>query len=94
MWKPIIFPLFSLALLATASPAPAAEGLSVRTPTPGLIDDLLGGVLSIVGQLIKDILTGVKSAQSEEISSKPLICLNLVDPCCVCMLCPPLLLET
>ena len=87
MWKPSVLTFFQLALLATATPAPAAvvEGLSPRTPTPGLIDDLLGGVLSVVGQLIKDVLNGVKSAQSGEISSKPLICLSLVDPCCVCM---------
>lgn len=74
----LALPLLSIAYLAVATP------LDQREASPGLIDDLLGGLLSTVGQLIKDILTGVKSGISDEISSKPLLCLSAVDKCCIC----------
>ncbi|KAF2869055.1 ligninase LG6 precursor [Massariosphaeria phaeospora] len=70
------FLLLSLALIALASP------VEQRAAAPGLIDDLLKGVLSGVSQLIKDILGGVKSGMTDEISSKPLICLPAVESCC------------
>ncbi|ORY04773.1 ligninase LG6 precursor [Clohesyomyces aquaticus] len=73
----LTLPLLSLICLAVASP------LEPRAPVPGLIDALLNGVLSTIGQLIKDVLNGVKSAQSGEISTKPLICLSSVDKCCI-----------
>lgn len=71
----LIFTLFSVALFAAATP------LEAREPAPGLIEDLLKGTLTPIGQLIKDILSGVKSAISDEIESKPLICLSA---CCKC----------
>ncbi|PSN62739.1 heme peroxidase, partial [Corynespora cassiicola Philippines] len=70
-------PLLSLAFLAIASP------LEQREAAPGLIEDLLTGVLNAITQLIKDILSGAKSGMSDEISSKPLICLSSLDVCCV-----------
>lgn len=71
-------PLLSLSLLALAGP------LEQRDPTPGLIDDLLNGILTAVGQLIKDVLSGAKSGIDNTISNKPLLCLQSVDACCVC----------
>jgi hypothetical protein len=76
--------LLALPLLSLASPA-FATPLEQREAAPGLIDDLLTGVLDPILQTIKDILTGVKSGVADgEISSKPLICLSTVDKCCVC----------
>ncbi|KAF2197373.1 ligninase LG6 precursor [Delitschia confertaspora ATCC 74209] len=80
--------VLSLGLLAAASPAAVPNvgsgtlQLAPRVPTPGLIDDLLGGITTEIGLLIKDILNGLKSAQSDELSSKPLTCLLGLDPCC------------
>lgn len=71
-------PFISLALLAIASP------LEQREASPGLIEDLLKGTLNAVQQLIKDILSGAKSGITDEISSKPLVCLSTVDSCCPC----------
>ncbi|KAF2466602.1 heme peroxidase [Lindgomyces ingoldianus] len=73
----LALPLLSVVYLAIASP------VKQRSPAPGLIDDLLKGVLSPIGQLIKDILNGITSGQSGELSSKPLICLPSLDECCV-----------
>lgn len=56
-----------------------ATPVEPREAAPGIIEDLLKGILTPVGQLIKDVLSGVKSGISGEISSKPLICL---DACC------------
>jgi L-ascorbate peroxidase len=82
MWKYFALSFVSSAMLATASPAMVAD-LSLRAPIPGLIDDLLGGALTLVGQTIKDVLTGLKSAQSGELTAKPVLCLTALDPCCV-----------
>ena len=80
--------ILPLAVLAACSPAPIpqdpVQNLSPRAPSPGLIEDLLQGVLSPVGDLIKDILDKVTSAQSDEIGSKPVPCLESIDPCCKC----------
>jgi hypothetical protein len=72
-----------LLLLATST---IAKPLEQREAAPGLIEDLLKGVLSTIEQQIKDIITGVKSAISDEISNKPAICLQSLDKCCVCKL--------
>ncbi|KAF2738347.1 ligninase LG6 precursor [Polyplosphaeria fusca] len=77
MVRPIV--LLSLASVAVASP----HSLDSRKPAPGLIEDILGGALSVVGQLIKDVLSGAKSGIDNTISSKPLLCLSAVDKCCV-----------
>ncbi|KAI8939311.1 hypothetical protein NX059_003101 [Plenodomus lindquistii] len=64
----------------------AAGPLEHREAQPGLIDDLLTGVLSPIGQLVKDVLSGAKSAIDDTISSKPLTCsLSLLgsEKCCV-----------
>jgi hypothetical protein len=74
----LALPLFALTLLTVATP------LEQREAAPGLIDDLLNGVLSPIAQLIKDILNGVTSSLTDDISSKPLICLSTLDSCCVC----------
>jgi len=72
-------PALSLVCLALATP------LEQREAAPGLIDDLLTGLLGPVTQLIKDILTGVTSGVADSvISPKPLICLPALDKCCVC----------
>jgi len=71
----LAFPLLSLAFLALANPAP------LEARTPGLIDDLLKGVLSGITKLIKDILDGTVSGIDNVVSSKPLLCL---DTCCKC----------
>lgn len=71
-------PLLSLALLTLAGP------LERRDPTPGLIDDLLNGILSAVAQLIKDVLSGAKSGIDNNKSNKPALCLSSIDACCVC----------
>jgi catalase (peroxidase I) len=71
----LTFPLLSLALIAFASPAP------LEARAPGLIDDLLKGVLSGVTKLIKDILDGTVSGLDNVVASKPLLCL---DSCCKC----------
>ncbi|KAF2641323.1 ligninase LG6 precursor [Massarina eburnea CBS 473.64] len=77
-------PLLSLAFLVAAGP------LDLREAAPGIIEDLLTGILNIVQQLIKDVLSGVKSGINDEISAKPLVCLTTLDPCCPCELpaCP------
>jgi hypothetical protein len=74
----LALPLLALSFLAVATP------LEHRAPAPGLIEDLLKGVLSTIGQLIKDVLNGVKSGINNDISNKPLICLSTLDKCCVC----------
>lgn len=71
-------PILSVALLATASPL---EPLEAREPAIGLVEDLLKGVLTPVGQLIGDVLSGAKSGIDNTIESKPLLCLNA---CCKC----------
>ncbi|KAJ4300732.1 hypothetical protein N0V90_002820 [Kalmusia sp. IMI 367209] len=74
----VALPLLSFALLAIATP------LDPREAKPGIVEDLLNGVLNEIQQLIKDILTGAKSGVADGvISTKPLICLNSVDKCCV-----------
>ncbi|KAF1362402.1 heme peroxidase [Lizonia empirigonia] len=72
----LTLPLLSLTLLALASP------LEQREAAPGLIDDLLKGVLSPIEQLIKDVLAGVKSGIDDNKSNKPVICLTAIDSCC------------
>ena len=71
----LILSLLSVALFAAATP------LEAREPAPGLIEDLLKGTLTPLTQLIKDILTGVKSGISNEIENKPILCLTA---CCKC----------
>jgi L-ascorbate peroxidase len=71
----LILPFLSVALFAAATP------LEARDPAPGLIEDLLKGTLNPLGQLIKDILAGVKSGISDEIENKPVLCLTA---CCKC----------
>jgi hypothetical protein len=61
-----------------------ATPLERREAAPGLVEDLLNGVLNPIQQLIKDIITGVKSGITDEISTKPLVCLQSLDSCCVC----------
>ncbi|KAF2122471.1 heme peroxidase [Lophiotrema nucula] len=73
----LALPLLALAYLSVATP------LEQREAAPGLIDGLLTGVLSAIEQLIKDVLSGAKSGINNEISSKPLVCLSSLDPCCV-----------
>lgn len=70
-------PVLLLASLIVASP------LEQRAPQPGLILDLLNGVLNSMQQLIKNIVTGATSAIAGEISTKPLICIQSLDKCCV-----------
>ncbi|EDU45873.1 KatG Catalase peroxidase I [Pyrenophora tritici-repentis] len=73
-----VLPILALSLLASAGP------LETREPVPGIIDDILTGVLSGVGQLIKDVLSGAKSAIDDTKSNKPLICsLLTTDKCCI-----------
>ena len=74
----LALPLLSLTFLALASP------LEQREAAPGLIENLLKGVLPPIVQLIKDILTDVKSGIDNNKSNKPLICLSAIDSCCVC----------
>jgi hypothetical protein len=71
-------PVLLLATSAIATP------LEQREAAPGLIEDLLTGILNPIQQLIKDIISGVKSGITDEISSKPLVCLQALDSCCVC----------
>lgn len=80
MLHQIIFalPLLSLAFLALASP------LEQREATPGLIDDLLRGVLPEIAKLIKEVLAGVKSGIDNNKSNKPIVCLSAIDSCCAC----------
>ena len=74
-----LLPVLALSLLASAGP------LETRAPVPGIIDDILTGILSNVGQLIKDVLSGAKSAIDDTKSDKPLACsLLATDKCCVC----------
>lgn len=70
----LTFPLLSLAFLSLASP--------LEPRAPGLIDNLLTGVLSGIPKLIKDILDATVSGLSDQISSKPLSC--ALDACCIC----------
>jgi len=72
----LALPLLSILILALANP------LERREAAPGLIDDLLTGILSGIQQLISDVLKGVKSAIDNTKQSKPLICLPLLDSCC------------
>ena len=74
----LALPLISLTFLVLASP------LEQREAAPGLIDDLLKGILSQVAQVIKDVLAGVKSGIDENKSNKPIICLSATDSCCAC----------
>jgi hypothetical protein len=76
----LTLPLLSLILLGNAGP------LEQREAVPGLIDDLLDGVSSGVAQLIKDVLSGAKSGIDDFRDTKPLICLQSLDQCCVCKL--------
>lgn len=74
--------IFVLPLLALASPIVAGP-LEQREAAPGIIEDLLKGALNSIQQSIKDIVSGVKSGITEEISTKPRLCLQSVDSCCV-----------
>lgn len=74
----LLLPLLSFTFLALASP------LEQREAAPGLIDDLLKGVLSQVAQLIKDVLSGAKSGIDDFKDNKPIICLSAIDQCCTC----------
>ena len=74
-----LLPVLALSLLASAGP------LETREPVPGIIDDILTGILSGVGQLIKDVLSGAKSAIDDTKSNKPITCsIFTTDKCCVC----------
>ncbi|KAJ4397961.1 hypothetical protein N0V91_010544 [Didymella pomorum] len=73
----LTLPLLSLILLGNAGP------LEQREAVPGLIDDLLDGVSSGVAQLIMDVLSGAKSGIDDFRDTKPLICLQSLDQCCV-----------
>lgn len=82
----LALPLLSLSAVTFATP------LEQREAAPqGLIDNLLGGNLNEVTQLIKDVLGGAKSAIDDTKSNKPLTCnvpvLNR-DRCCVCKYSP------
>ncbi|CAA9962145.1 hypothetical protein CFE70_005547 [Pyrenophora teres f. teres 0-1] len=73
-----VLPILALSLLASAGP------LETREPVPGIIDNILTGILSGVGQLIKDVLSGAKSAIDDTKSNKPLTCSFLAtDKCCI-----------
>ncbi|KAF9701023.1 hypothetical protein EKO04_000851 [Ascochyta lentis] len=72
----LALPFLSLTFLALASP------LEQREAAPGLIDDLLRGILSQVQQLIKDVLAGAKSGIDNTKSNKPVVCLSVIDSCC------------
>jgi hypothetical protein len=75
----LVLPLLALSLLVAASP------LEQREAAPGIIEDLLKGILTAVAQLIKDVLAGVKSAIDDDKSNKPLTCSILTsNKCCVC----------
>jgi len=71
-------PLLLLATLTIATP------VEPREAAPGRIEDLLKGILNAVQKQIKEIITGAKSGITDEISNKPLVCLQAVDKCCVC----------
>ena len=74
----LALPLLSFAFFAIASP------LEQREAAPGLIDDLLKGVLPELAKLIKDVLAGVKSGIDNNKSNKPIVCLSAIDSCCAC----------
>jgi hypothetical protein len=74
----LVLPLLTLFLLVVASP------LEQREAAPGIIEDLLKGVLPAVAQLIKDVLAGVKSAIDDTKSNKPLTCSLSSNKCCAC----------
>ncbi|KAH7401333.1 ligninase LG6 precursor [Pyrenochaeta sp. MPI-SDFR-AT-0127] len=81
MLRNIVLALYlsSLSLPILASP------LQEREAAPGLIDELLGGVLVGIPQLIKQLLDGTKSAIDDTRSAKSLTCSLplLKDKCCV-----------
>ncbi|KAF1946592.1 ligninase LG6 precursor [Clathrospora elynae] len=75
----------ALALLALSLQA-SARPLQQREASPGIIEDLLTGILTPITQLIKDVLSEAKSAIDDTKSSKPLTCSLLLlgsDRCCV-----------
>jgi hypothetical protein len=78
--------LLSWALLAASSPAPIPQVSqpSPRAPVPRLTNDLRQAGLTDIEDLIRDILSGAQPGQSDEISNKPAICPDVIDPCCVC----------
>ncbi len=61
-----------------------ASPLEQREAAPGLIDDLLKGILPPVAQIIKEVLSGAKSGIDNNKSNKPVVCLSAIDSCCVC----------
>jgi L-ascorbate peroxidase len=74
-------PLLALSVVSSATP------LEKREAAPGPIEDLLKGILTPIGQLIKDVLAGAKSAIDDTRSNKPATCsLPLLsrDKCCAC----------
>ncbi|KAF1837970.1 heme peroxidase [Decorospora gaudefroyi] len=73
----LVLPLLTLSILAVANP------LEQREAAPGILEDLLKGVLSPIAQLIKDVLAGAKSAIDDEKSNKPWSCRLLKTQCCV-----------
>lgn len=78
--KTILAASLAFAPLATANP------LERREAQPGLIDELLTGVLTPITQLITDVLSGTTSAIDNGISKKPFTCslpLLSSDKCCV-----------
>ncbi|KAF1929079.1 class II peroxidase [Didymella exigua CBS 183.55] len=72
----LALPLLSLTFLALASP------LEERQSIPGLIDNLLTGILSGVSQLIKNVLAGTTSGIDNAKSNKPPLCSSMIDSCC------------
>lgn len=71
--------LLSVAFFAQANPL---QTLKIRDPNPGVIEDLLKAAsLTPVGRMIRDILKGIKSAISNELESKPKLC---IGQCCKC----------
>jgi hypothetical protein len=75
----LVLTVLTLSLFVVGSP------LEQREAAPGIIEDLLKGVLTAIPQLIKDVLAGVKSAIDDTKSNKPLTCILSSNKCCVCM---------
>lgn len=73
--------LLSFSSFVSASP------LEERQVIPGLLENLLGGTLNPVSQLISDVLGGSISAIDNTVTTKPWTCsfsLFKPDQCCIC----------
>ncbi|KAH9879757.1 hypothetical protein J1614_001780 [Plenodomus biglobosus] len=83
----MLLPKAMLAASLAFLPLATANPVERREAQPGLIDELLTGVLTPVTQLITDVLSGTTSAIDNGISKKPFTCslpLLSSDKCCVC----------